>query len=149
MANSLINKLRGLFGVHDGGDVSDVKDMAERLFQWEVVLPAVSGTANTNVTYSPATNCKLVGAKFIPTAATASTAANTVFLAINTNGVEVCNDNTDGDSLNALAAMTVETLTVNTANSFVDADEDIICYANHQDGNACNGHFVLVLRHED
>jgi hypothetical protein len=149
MANSLVDKLRGFFGVHDGGDVSDVKDMTERMFEWEVVSPLLSGTSNTSFVYAPGTNCKLVNARFIATAATANTEANTVFLAVNTNGVEVANVNTDAASLDALAINDVADLSVNTSNSAVEADELVGCYVNHQSANNCNGYFLLTFRQED
>lgn len=149
MAFTILEKLRGFLGTHDGGDISDVKDSVERMAEITHVSPYISGTGDAIHYFSPRANCKLVDARFVSTAVTASTAANTVFLTVTTNGVEVANVNTDGDSLNALAANTVYDLSVNTTNSFVDADELVLMQVTHQSGNNCNGYFVLTFRQED
>jgi hypothetical protein len=140
--SNIAAKFKQLF-YNAGANSTVVSDASDSILRKEVQLAFDSATTTTSVNYKVEGDLKLVEAFFSSTVATASAAANTVFFTVTTNGVEVANVNTDGDSLNTVAVGGYYDLDVNTANSYVDDGEYVVCAITHQEGGAAGGIFTL------
>lgn len=145
VSSNIVQKLKQLF-YNAGSNSNAVSDAVDTFCDKTLTFHIVSGTTNVAVNSIVREDLQLVSAYFAPSVATANSDANTVFLGVTTNGVEVANVNTDATSLNALAVNTCRNLSVNTVNSFIDDGEYLLCTIVHQDANAAGGTFILNFK---
>lgn len=140
------NILRGLKQLfHDkGSNSTDVSDSVDNLSALTVTVP-VSASANTSLAYQADEDLKLVSAHFAAAAEVTSAAGDDVLISVVTNGVTVASYNSNTSADDELAANSYTDLSVDSSNSFVDADE--YCNVTITSADATNnfpvGHFVL------
>lgn len=122
----------------------DVRDALEVMNTKELHFPLSADDSNTGYSVMAEENLKLESAVFLCTGAVGigNAAGNTVIFSVSVNGVEAVNVNTEaGDNV---AAGGVFTLTVNTANSFVDGGETVQITTTTDE--AADGAGTVVLR---
>lgn len=147
---TVVEKLRGLLGVHDHDTVrADLDEMVE----FDIPIVKAQNTTDVDeVVYSPRTGVELVGCRFVAKEAVAADNTNYVQFTVDCNGVEAVNSNTTAAGTNGITVNTSEALTVNAAAAAVGAGEVVKIEITHAGGaNAPNAHGNLVLsfRHVD
>ena len=110
-----------------GANTSDARDTVSSVFnQWDIAINTYGD--NFIGSYAPTVNCKLVGANICTANAViiGNTSGNFITYTVNTNGVTAATLNCEADLAANIAVNSVQALTVNTANSFVDAGEIVL-----------------------
>ena len=151
---NVIAKQKALYHDANSSNVSDAVEAMHDIII-NVKLPtgsdgnAAVGAADDSLVVTTPVDAKLVSAYFAATVSITNEAANTIALTIKTNGETAVSFDSD-DLAATVAANAIAELTVNAANSFLDAGEVcLIAYTQQQVAeNYLEGELVLTFRRQ-